>query len=81
MDTQSIINTSIAVILTGLGWFGRQLWDAVEKLKDDIQKIEVDLPSHYIRRDEFKEGVSEIKTILGDIFKKIDDLKDRKQDK
>jgi 3-isopropylmalate dehydratase small subunit len=63
------------------GWFARQLWDAVERLKKDVHQIEVDLPSHYVRREEFSESLKEIKDICKQIFDKVDSLEKRKADK
>jgi uncharacterized coiled-coil DUF342 family protein len=81
MDTQLIINLATGSLLAVLGWLARQLWDAVKELRDDIHKIETDLPSLYMRKDEFKEGMKEIKELFTEVFRKIDDLKDRKVDK
>lgn len=81
MDPQSIYNIGLGAVVAGMGWFARELWGAVAELRRDVKQIEVDLPSHYLRRDEFREGINEIKGILREIFVKIDDLKDRKADK
>ena len=81
MDTQLIINLATGSLLAVLGWLARQLWDAVKELRDDIHKIETDLPSLYMRKDEFREGMKEIKDLFTEVFRKIDDLKDRKVDK
>lgn len=81
MDQQTIINLALAGALSALGWFGREIWGAIKELRDDIHKLEVDLPNHYIKRDEFREGVKELKELFGEVFKKIDDLKDKKADK
>lgn len=81
MNLQEIYNIGIGAVLAGLGWFARELWGAVAELRRDIRQIEVDLPSHYLRKDEFREGINEIKNILGEMFRKIDDLKDKKADK
>jgi undecaprenyl pyrophosphate phosphatase UppP len=37
MDLQTLINIGAAAILTVVGWFARQLWDAVDKLKNDVK--------------------------------------------
>ena len=81
MDPQSIVNVAAGVILTVMGWFARQLWDAVKELREDLHRLETNLPSTYLRRDEFRDGIKEIKDILNEIFRKIDDIKDRKADK
>lgn len=81
MGHQEIINAIMGVALAGLGWFGREVWGALKELREDIHKLEVDLPNHYIRRDEFREGMKELKDLFGEVFKKIDDLRDKKADK
>jgi hypothetical protein len=81
VDAQSLINLAVGIILTGLGWFGRQLWDAVKDLRKDLHKIESELPRVYIAKDEFRHEIQELKHICNEIFRKIDDLRDRKADK
>jgi hypothetical protein len=81
MDHQSIINVAAGVSLTVMGWFARQLWDAVKELREDLHRLETSLPSTYLRRDEFRDGIKEIKDILNEIFRKMDDIRDRKADK
>lgn len=77
MDHQTIINIVLGVLIAVAGWFSRQVWDAVKELREDIHQIEVDLPSHYIRRDEFHDGIREIKDMLGKIFEKLDGKADK----
>ena len=81
MDPQSIVNVAAGIIMTGMGWFARQLWDAVKELREDLHRLETNLPATYLRRDEFRDGIKEIKDLFTEVFRKIDDLKDRKVDK
>ena len=81
MDPQSLIILVFGIILTGLGWFGRQLWDAVKELRTDLHKIESEIPKVYVAKEEFRHDIQEIKQICNEIFRKIDDLRDRKADK
>jgi len=81
MDPQALLNVAVGVVLTGMGWFGRQLWDAVKELRTDLHRLETSLPTTYLRRDEFRDGIKEIKELFTEVFRKIDDLKDRKVDK
>jgi hypothetical protein len=81
VDFQTLFNFAAGILLSALGWFGRQLWDAVKELRSDLHKIETDLPRNYIAKDEFREDMREVKTILNEIFRKIDDVRDRKADK
>lgn len=77
VDLQTWINI-IATIAIGVGgWFGRSLWEAVDKLKNDLHQLEVDLPSNYLRKDEFQESMREIKDMLIRISDKLDGKADK----
>ena len=77
MEPQTIINITAGSILMVVGWFARQLWEAVKELREDLHKIEIELPTHYMRRDEFSEGMKEIKDMLRMIFDKLDGKVDK----
>lgn len=77
LDYQILFNAAASLVFLGAGWFLRQLWDAVEKLKQDIHDIEKDLPIAYIRRDEFSENIREIKEMLNKISDKLDGKADK----
>ena len=77
MEDQQIINVIIGVVLSVLGWFARQLWDAVQTLKEDVKQIEVDLPTHYLRKDEFENKLDKIESMLEKIFDKLDHKMDK----
>jgi hypothetical protein len=77
MDGQILINLGGAALIAAIGWFCKAIWDAVHKLQEDIHQIEVDLPTNYIRRDEFQEGMKEIKEMLSKIFDKLDGKADK----
>lgn len=81
MEPQMIINLAGGSLLAVMGWFARQLWDAVKELRQDLHKIEMDLPVNYMRKDDFRDGMKEIKDLFSEVFRKIDDLKERKADK
>ena len=77
MDTQTLINLGGAIILAGMGWLARELWGAVKDLRKDLHIIEVALPSYYIRKDEFQEGVKELKDICRQIFERLENKADK----
>lgn len=81
MDPQFLINMVAGLAIAVGGWFARQLWDSVQKLKDEVHQIEIDLPQHYIRKDDFRDGIKEVKDILNEIFREINALKREKVDK
>jgi hypothetical protein len=74
---QDIINIIIGTVLSVLGWFARQLWDAVQGLKSDMQKIEISLPTHYVRKDELEVRFDKLEVMLDRIFEKLDGKADK----
>lgn len=74
---QEIINLLIGSVLAVLGWFARQLWDAVQALKQDMKQIEVDLPTHYVRKDELEIRFDKLELMLNRIFEKLDSKADK----
>ena len=81
MDTQSLINLGLGAAMAGIGWFARQVWEAVAELRRDVKSIEVAMPTHYVRRDEFADAIREIRHDLDVGFKRIYDKLDGKADK
>jgi hypothetical protein len=77
MDTQTLINLGGAIIIAGMGWLARELWGAVKELRKDLHIIEVALPSNYIRKDEFADGVKELKDICRQIFERLENKADK----
>lgn len=77
MEEQTIINIVIGTILSVLGWFARQLWDAVQDLKKDVKEIEVDLPTHYVRKEDLESRLDRLEAALNRIFEKLDNKADK----
>jgi hypothetical protein len=77
MEPQTIINLVAGSVLMVVGWLARELWVAVKELRADLHKIEIELPTHYMRRDEFAEGMKEIKEMLRIITDKLDGKADK----
>jgi F0F1-type ATP synthase membrane subunit b/b' len=76
---QTLLNWLFAVVGASLGWIMKVVWDAIQDLKADVKLIERDLPKIYVRRDDFKaaiadmkENMKEIRTDMKDGFGKID---------
>lgn len=77
MDWQHIINIFGGAALAAIGWFARQLWDAVQNLKADMSRLELSISDNYVKKDDFKEGIKELKDMLAKIFDKLDNKADR----
>ena len=77
MDTQSIMNLAAGTAIAAIGWFARQLWDAVAELRKDVHEIEVALPSQYLRKDEYTASMQRVEDMLQRIFDKLDAKMDK----
>ena len=76
---QSLVNWLFAAVGCLFGWLMTILWGAIRDLQTDMRQIERDLPEVYVRKDAFKDAVSQIKedmqairTDMRDGFNKID---------
>lgn len=72
MDQQTI-NIIIGTCLTVAGWFARELWTAVQELKNDLSK----LPLTYVTRQDYKDDMREIKEMLNKIFDRLENKADK----
>jgi hypothetical protein len=77
MENQSLFNIGVVAVLACAGWFARQLWDAIQDLKEDLKQIEVDLPTQYVRKVDIESRFDKLESILEKIFDRLD----RKADK
>lgn len=77
MDIQTIINIALGSVMSALGWFARELWDAVKDLKSDLSKLREDLPKTYVAKEDWRPEIQDIKNILGKIFDRLDHKADK----
>lgn len=77
MDTQALINVAGGIILAGIGWWARMIWESVQKLKDDIHRVELDLPKSYVSKDDFANTMKRIEAMVERIEKKLDGKADK----
>ena len=77
MEMQHFINLLGGAALSVLGWFARQLWDAMKELRGDLHVLEVNLPENYAKRSDLDKRMAHIE----DMFQRIYDKLDAKADK
>jgi len=81
VDTQTIFNAAFMLATAVGGWFAREVWGAMKELRRDLHVIEVNLPSNYIRKDEFTEALRDLKKEISDGFIRLHERMDGKADK
>jgi len=57
---QIVINLIGGGALAAIGWFCREIWDSVKTLKDDLHKIEIQLPENYMKKTEIDARLDKI---------------------
>jgi F0F1-type ATP synthase membrane subunit b/b' len=61
---QTIINWLFAGFGATIGWVMKVVWDAIKELKADMKQIERDLPEIYVRKDDFKTAMTDVKDVM-----------------
>lgn len=77
MDWQTLFNFAGSAVLAAIGWWCRQIWDSVQALKEDVKKIEIDLPTNYVKKDEIKDRFDRIEALFDKLYEKLDNKVDK----
>ena len=77
MDHQTIVNIGGGLILAGIGWWARVIWDSVQRLKEDLHEIEVDLPKSYVSKSDLDKRMEHIESMFHRIYDKLDGKADK----
>lgn len=84
MEAQTLINIGLGALMLGVGWFAREVWDAVKELKGDLSKLREDMPKTYVTKEDWREDMRNVREdirYLKDICGKIFDRLENKADK
>jgi hypothetical protein len=54
MNLEQILIGLLSLVSVGLGWFGRELWAAVQELKRDLAELRVRVGEEYVRYDRLR---------------------------
>jgi hypothetical protein len=69
---QQLINILGAIVAVLIGWFIRILWEAQTKMRQDIDGLNKSIPETYVRRDDYRDDIRDIKSMLGTIFDRLE---------
>lgn len=59
------------------GWFLRIVWDSIKRLQADQNTLERHVSETYVRRDDYRDDMAEMKLMLRQIIAKLDDKADK----
>lgn len=77
MDWQTLINIGAGSVLAVIGWFARELWEAVNAMKKDLHRLEVKIAKDYTTHSDMNARFDKLEGILERIFDKIDTKADK----
>lgn len=77
MDTQAIINVIVIAGTGTVGWFARQLWEAVKELRRDLHQIEKDMPTNYVQKIDLDRRMEHIEQMFQRIYDKLEAKADK----
>ena len=77
MDFQVAFNLAMSFIFIGTGWAIRAIYDGMNNMKKDQITLERDVASNYVRKDDYRQDIQEVKQILSQIFNKLDNKADK----
>lgn len=77
MDSQDIFNAAITLSGAFGGWILKTIWDAIKDLKVEIRELNREVNQDFVRREDFKDSIVEIKEMLNKIFDKLDNKADK----
>jgi hypothetical protein len=88
MDEQVLFNWIVGVAGVLGGWTLKVIWDSLMELRRDIKTMDTKMHDDFVRRDDFKDAVKELKedmrsgfntvdATLRLLFKKLDDKENR----
>lgn len=83
MDSQIFFNCLMGLCGTLGGWLLKVIWDAISELKKDVKDMNREMHEDFVRREDFKdsmidmkmdmrEGFKEVKDLIGVVFNKLD---------
>jgi cell division protein FtsB len=74
IDLHFIVTALLGLVTALMGWFGRELWAAVQKLRADLSALskelsalEVKISSDYVRYDRLQDALKPIMETLHEI--------------
>lgn len=72
-----LYNLLIGLVLAMGAFICKNALSSLNKVRDDLHRLEKQVPEVYVRRDDYKDDIAEIKSMLHHIFQKLDGKADK----
>jgi hypothetical protein len=77
MEDQQVFNMIITASGALGGWMLKVIWDAISDLKKDVKDLNQEIHTDFLRKDDYRDDINEIKGMLGKIFDKLEKKADK----
>ena len=77
MSIEQILIGKLGLACGAIGWFAREIYNAVQKLKDDLRLLEVRIGTDYVRYDRLQDALKPIKETLDEIKQSLQHKADK----
>jgi hypothetical protein len=77
MEDLSLLETFLTVGIMVSGWFLRTLWDNHKELDKRVNDNHMDTAEKFVRKDDYRADISEIKGMLDKIFNQLNTKADK----
>lgn len=73
MDNQQIFNALVAIA----GFLAVFVFNSITRKIQKLEDQAADVPKDYVRKDDYREDMKEVKTLLRQIFDRLDSKQDK----
>lgn len=72
MDSQAVFDWIVGIGGAIVGWMLKMIWEAIRDMRGEIKELDKQMHDDFVRRDDFKEAIREIKDDMREGFNKVD---------
>jgi hypothetical protein len=72
MGSQNVFDWMVGVGGAVVGWMLKLIWEAIRDMRVEIKDLDKQMHDDFVRRDDFKEAIQEIKADMREGFNKVD---------
>lgn len=77
MEALSLFQALLAIAVSVAGWFLRMLWDNHNLLEKSIMQHQLDASEKFVRKDDYRVDIAEVKGMLDKIFNQLNTKADK----
>lgn len=77
MEDQQLFNMIITASGALGGWMLKVIWDAISDLKKDVKDLNQEIHADFLRKDDYRSDINDIKKMLAKIFDKLEQKADK----